>query len=845
MDTDSPFRFIRGRHKTDYLILAVAVLLFASNVLLEYSPLKPTGTLEVTTGPAIPQDENYTLTSTYSDPVSSAVLLDEPFDYSSLFCHIPVEDVNLLRINLTLQSDSDDTQINIHFLLGNYDSSTDIIVGTNIVNYEIEVDNTILSSCSEDWATYCGVYLYPYSALNLSHGIVWAEFSSPMSQLEFSFQSTDGDNILANNFTNSLRDFDPVLGVKPENNDRMVYFRAKYPNQTIYLRPQNYTFNPTWGAYTSFGGWYRNVTVGLNSSSIFTAYMKAIRVNLSVPSGLPMIRLELTRFSSYMEGIYELYLESSDFPSFVYVPPIPGFDFVFAVLSPFSSSHWFSGDIIIHEDIYMDGNNHLNLLITLPYLDIPGVLVTPQTLIQICLAILLTILIILRGFLFFQQKQPRKTWRDVRLIPVILIAMSSFLPWFYALRDPFWSFDAPMHFASFGVFPLVLGWTEGSSVFIVLASSGVSWIIFSLLVFWLPLMIANYLTTPGCKTENNIFASLLLFLPLYLLFSIQLIINDTFRYQEFFMYESVFYYLLLIPALFLCFNLIYTLAIWIKTRFRDQKPLMVEKQHQFHEKETQIDIQPSSKAAFTKKTQFTPTHREVQETMNVIIMILLYLLFIIPNSIGFRYGWMSNSYALRGTSFGNFLNGFGYFFRPERPHYPPNGILIIFVAFYYLLSLGLLDRFLSESRVVLSAIFLGLWVFTPLLTFPSVYYSITYRAVEYATVSLPYCTLNVLTILKLNDYVKGEISPSRFLLWLVIPIVAIIPGSILLNLFSSIDLAATNPTIAWFPIPIMTIVLFLLAGTLRNLYQNKLDGLEVDLEMDDMLLSSDETSDLG
>ena len=94
MDDEVSFWQLMKRSKIDYVIIILAFLLVASNQVFETTPLRASGTIEITSGSAIPQDSNYTLTSITSPAISSAIILNETFEKSSLYVDIAVDAIN-------------------------------------------------------------------------------------------------------------------------------------------------------------------------------------------------------------------------------------------------------------------------------------------------------------------------------------------------------------------------------------------------------------------------------------------------------------------------------------------------------------------------------------------------------------------------------------------------------------------------------------------------------------------------------------------------------------------------------------------------------------------------------
>lgn len=573
---DISFWRLFKRPKIDYIIICIAFLLVASSQVFESPGFRASGTIEVSDGSAIPQDTYYTLTTTSVQPVTSAVLLDEPFVRYQHVCSIPVENVNKLVYNITLQSTSENSTVRIIVDL-NYDSRTDrlILLGTTPVTYTFELYLDSFLGNYDEWAALSTVYIDTGSQLNFKNILIWAEFDIPLSPSVINFKSTDGSDLFGNTFTRQLHDYTPSLRINPQSYESYYYFPGAYPNRTLYLKPQNYSFTTTWGKFYARESF--NVTIYENTTSSFSFYVKAVKINLSISPVLPMIQLIISDDYGQHNDAYFLFLKGTEIPDYLYVPPYPGFNIEVVVLSPFT---WFSdshADLVYQGFVPINGSHNLNVNVVLPYVALFSLQITPHDFIQISLAAILFTLAIIRIFLYTHKKKPRTSWKDPRLIPVLLIGMTAIFPWFSATRNPFWGFDSEMHIVAFGIFPLMAGWTEWGSTFLIMPSNGVEWAILSLLLFWIPIMIVNYLTIPHCEPSRTYLSAIPLFAP-HILLSITLWrINVVYFFITFTPQMILATFLLIVPSVFVLLVIIYEGVNRYKFQLGDGLPPMTDR----------------------------------------------------------------------------------------------------------------------------------------------------------------------------------------------------------------------------------------------------------------------------
>lgn len=100
--------------------------------------------------------------------------------------------------------------------------------------------------------------------------------------------------------------------------------------------------------------------------------------------------------------------------------------------------------------------------------------------------------------------------------------------------------------------------------------------------------------------------------------------------------------------------------------------------------------------------------------------------------------------------------------------------------------------------------------------------------------------------MKLGMFVKGEIRFSSLFVWILIPVIFIIPGGLILNLLANMQRASlTGIVFDWVPLPIATILLITILWPLRYWYRRTLLNLEVDIEVNEMIHSDNMGGELG
>ncbi len=549
------------KSKFDLALLIIVFLLIFSSQILTTQLLRGYGTIIVTDGAAIPQESNYTISTEFSTSVTTAVVFNYTLDkYSGVSFNVITDNVSRFCFNITLQSTQNNTDVNVLVGLG-YRETFDIMVGTTPTIVSLELNMTAVHSNPGNWIQPCRVLFTTDVPLEFKNVLLWAEFDTPVSPVILNWQSTDGNPLFANPYTSQLGTFRPELGIKRQNDSFYDSFDAFFQNRTLYLRPQNYSMRATWGGdISSIPEFYLSITE--NSSTICTLRMKAVRLSFSIDQKIPLIHLQImTRdFPSYY--IYNLYFQDSEKPEFLFIPPIyDGISIWFDSMDPLSSNLRWYADCGALKSIPANGTYHQNIKIQMPYWYFFGFIVTQLDFIHLSVAMILFSLVIIRTYIYLSQKKPRGSWRNPHFIPAIILGLTTFMPWFYSIRETVNVFDTTIHVAAFGTFPLVTSWTDSGIVFLDIPPSGIYWAILSLFMFWFPLICFIYGATPTRDYEKE--ASILLFLPYLYLIALEIGLGKlyTFAFDQ----NSVIPVLsLLIPSLTVSYLILKELMDYVK-----------------------------------------------------------------------------------------------------------------------------------------------------------------------------------------------------------------------------------------------------------------------------------------
>jgi len=834
--SDRTFRRYSRGSKINYAIIVLTFLLIASNQVFETTPLRASGTIEITEGTTIPQDNSYEISSTLLPSVTSAVIFNESIDDRYFRFDLPKERMSKVIVNVSLQYRSANVTSRLSLYFGQFSQLIDVIVGPNPTTYSFEPNMNEVHYAGSSWMTSCSINTGD-NRLMLHRIVVWAEYEVPVSPIVLNLETSDGHPLFENDYTRQIRNHYPIIEMTPANNSQYE-FRIRLQNRTLYVVPQTFVFEPGWYyVYTERTEF--NVTVAENEALTCLIHLSTVRLEIAIEPIVPIVILSIN-LDSY-EDTYELYLKNQDIPEYLYLPPYPTVAIEVATPDLLSSSPSYYTDIHLRESISYNVTKNLHLDVTMQYLSVFGLAISPQDLIQIFLVVTLYVLLIAYLSLYMYEKKQRITLKDPRIIPLLLILVTAVIPWFSAIRTNILYSETQITILSTGVFPIFSAWIDSGMFTLVIPSFGVYWVIASVLLFWMPLFYANYSTSPPSTKEENYNSAYALFAP-YLLFFMQKIGLDVQFNFEFTPLVIIQIILIAVPAV----NLLILFALNHTGRFafgpkKNRLAMDVKLSNELRLLETPEAI-VESPTAFIKKV--LPEKRELQKELKLILMIFLFLLSMLPTAICSVYELSGSNYLLDEILFNTPVFSIGLFIRSL---FGSSGLFmscIYFSILFYILTFGIFGEFVTKTEVALSLILILLWLGIPLLLIMSLSYTSYFQGVEWILVTTPYFLLSCVTVRKINNFIWDEINIRDLLLWIVIPLVAIIPGWLVLNWIAVIQMNAMVHQIqSWIPFPLYTLIFIILILPLKKWIRNKSDQIEVDQEMDEVLFSDDVIDD--
>lgn len=826
MSFNQIFDRILRRPKIDYVIVFIAYMLIASNQIFVHSPLTASGSIDVTNGSPIPQDSNYSISYETLQSVSSAILFNETVEENGLYFYVSIDNVSKMQFNVTLTASSPGLSTEINIKIGNYHTSLKRVVSDSPTTYSLE-PNLSQVRISNYWFIDCYVHVYSDASIDSLGVVMQADYTSPVSPIVFDFQSSDGSGLYDNPFTRHMSDSRPELNIERFDGGQIGYFYPTFQNYTLFLTPQNYSIAvDLWGSY--YTGIEFNVSISENVTSYVIIRMNVIRLYFSVNKDSPIMFLSIRRSSYDTTSTYRLFFEGKNAPEFLYLPNYSSYIITVQIQDELSNLPEYRGNVIASVSLQMNITHNLNISVSMPYVSFFGLFVTPQDLVQIFLAMFLYLLLIFRLIIYIQSIKPRTTWKDSRLIPILIIAATSIIPWFSTIRFLTYPLQISIHTLSMGPFPLLVSWTPSSGILLRLLPNGLMWGFVSLLLFWIPVALANYLTTPPSTLSKNCGAALILFSPLLFLSMINWSLSKIYAVQ-FGISLVILGIECLVPLVFL----LSLLLLKITHRY-DYGPLRNQLSFDF-EHAPQID-ERREKPSSTVIDE-TPFEEDKKRTLNLVLLILYFLLAILPTSICSVLNRPGSEYVVNHVFTVNPIISITKFIEAAIGIYGGLTLGILSIPCYYYFTFAYYLEFSTRKRIVLSIALFILWISFPFLVIVTLFTGVfSYVGVEWIAITLPYFLISFIATDKMGKYIQGDIRLSILAIWIVLSLLVVLPGTLVLQMIADIQVSQLLYIVpVWWPLPLYTILLVVVIFPLKRWFSNMQEKEEIESELHEII----------
>ncbi|MHA3961991.1 MAG: hypothetical protein AM325_000510 [Candidatus Thorarchaeota archaeon SMTZ1-45] len=359
--------------------------------------------------------------------------------------------------------------------------------------------------------------------------VIQAVFESELCRVIIDFQTSDGQSLFRNPYM-SIIDTNPQLFFTYDNDsDSLSLFSPDGINDTLYLLPGKYEGIANWGWNATAPDplhWSPNVFFEVQDGNAqhVSIRMYTIRLDFEVTPRIVYRSLSV-RFMD--EQIYYLtpnIIGSTleiPFPEFLYIPGGTGtLTIRYYSWSPYEplSGQTFNPDTSsrIETTVIIDETNssrNLMFRVILPYLPVFGVALGAGEIILLSMVIVLLCLSFIAFRRVFRYSNLRHRLNDTRLIPVLLLTTSLFVPWHIQMGPYLDTLYIGVEWVVWWATPLMVRWYDGLSGQVLVASH--PWIdtfFHSTLFLLIPIIYGWFVIArpEGEKLERGFILSLLL-----------------------------------------------------------------------------------------------------------------------------------------------------------------------------------------------------------------------------------------------------------------------------------------------------------------------------------------------
>ncbi|MFW9974842.1 MAG: hypothetical protein ACFFDQ_06240 [Candidatus Thorarchaeota archaeon] len=357
---------------------------------------------------------------------------------------------------------------------------------------------------------------------------VKATSSQDLFRLRIDVQSINGSSLYANPYFKWCRDYPQLNLTRQGSPDEWAVFPIARPNDTLYLAPCN---------ISGYGGWridfYRddcvpvNLTLNNGDDVVWGIRLFSTRLYLSINPHLPALYVDVGGYS--FENPYERLAYDPAVSEFLYLPLPDHEKSVSFTVSLSSSYQYHFGFRYFSMDAYwyglMDSLSDWNLDVVFPVIGLGPVAITSADVVVLINIILLGAFLIARVAIYFRKLGRSNVIRDPRIIPFILLCVSSVCPW-ATYTQSFVHWSGPESTVTFVRYTPLATYLESSAGSMTLIDPGLAAVMYDIIamglvgaafiLFWFPLLVGLSRIAVSVEQRVDPFFLIVLVLPILL-----------------------------------------------------------------------------------------------------------------------------------------------------------------------------------------------------------------------------------------------------------------------------------------------------------------------------------------
>ena len=436
--------------------------------------------------------------------------------------YLPVHDCEIIEFNATVEVLSDVAKVTMQVaLFGREDivSTTfndDIQTGSTTISIQITKQMTQVT----DWNCVNPLELRLFSpdTMIIRNIIGRAVSSIKLCPVTIDILTTENNSIThydPGGYTHAY----PRLNLTQDNtNHTSVRLHSwEFSHSPIFLEPGNYSGEVYWGddPYWINPRTPVNLEIEENQRAEWRIRLLTMRIGMYVDPNLSSYDLWI---DENHDNIFHSYSTNASLPRFVFAPVVNSSIQVRSRLSTDLPIIFFPR--IPEAQILVNGSHNLVYTLRYPYPVVLNTVLTPYQIALLLYLPALSLILLTRVVLLAEPSGPKRTWLNLRLVPILGMLLAAATPWFFSshiqhdyLNDVYFS----VYRAFFFPFFFQTTWTDGSMAvaFAVtdLIPTDIVSISFPVLFYWIPLAYAAArIRTDTDSFTNTEFSVTLLFI---------------------------------------------------------------------------------------------------------------------------------------------------------------------------------------------------------------------------------------------------------------------------------------------------------------------------------------------
>jgi hypothetical protein len=453
---------------------------------------------------------------TYTSVDEAVVFNVTPWKFSRYTFYVPLFDYDTLTIKGTMEILSNAANITVSVVIGTSTNSTRVEVNAGeLSSFSLKAPITDARSKTDNWIVQGRVsFSTPtYSDLVSVQSITGVATSSGnLCPLTLDVQSSDGNSLYENEYMDDLK-VQPLIHIgRVGSNLSVPVISPMRAMNEIYVNPGNFSGTVYWSPHTALISPVLNVSLTLeaNEAAVWEFRLPVLEITFTNTPNMPVYNIDVGNVSDF----YELRGVLGGTPDLLYLPPVATTIYIEAAVPDIWRGDTGTAGPLpnVPTAVVLDGSHNIEVTVTTPYLVILDTGFSISELVIIAIGAVALLLIMIRFAMVFIPEYMTRNLKDMRMIAVIVVIITGFLPWFAATKTVT---GAPQETTvltyTFWSALSTTGVSAGNSIILPAVQDFYFYVgVSALAFFWIPLaFLITHAGTPRSWAEDGLFNAIM------------------------------------------------------------------------------------------------------------------------------------------------------------------------------------------------------------------------------------------------------------------------------------------------------------------------------------------------